>query len=248
MGVKKMTLTNDKVETSHQVIAMALDSDFSGYLKKSGAGLVPSTFFDVQVPALGHQFPTLFYKGNLGLFQKTCVSVVGTRNPTEDGILRTRKVVSVLVDLGVVVISGLAKGVDTVAHKTALELGGLTIAVLGTPIHKIYPAENKSLAIDIEKNGLIISSALPHEETGRYLFPRRNRLMASLSLATIIIEAGETSGVVHQAAECLKQGRKLLLLKSLVDNKNLTWPEGFIKSGAQVVESPEHLKELLCPC
>ena len=70
--------------------------------------------------------------------------------------------------------------------------------------------------------------------------------MALLSLATIIIEAGETSGVVHQASECLKQGRKLLLLKSLVDNKNLTWPAGFIKSGAHVVESPDDLKELLC--
>ena len=72
--------------------------------------------------------------------------------------------------------------------------------------------------------------------------------MALLSMATIIIEAGETSGVVHQAAECLKQGRKLLLLKSLVDNSALTWPAKFIKSGAHVVESPDDLKGLLAQC
>jgi len=220
------------------------ESDLSSYLAKSGAHLVPHDF----LPALGDQFPTLFYKGNLDLLRQPCVSVVGTRNPTAEGVARAKKVASVLTDLGFVVISGLAKGIDAVAHKTMLERNGFTAAVLGTPIHKIYPAENKGLATEIEARGLLLSPAMPHEESGRYLFPRRNRLMALLSQATVIIEAGETSGVVHQAAECLKQGRKLLLLKSLVDNASLTWPAGFIKSGAHIVESPEDLKELLGLC
>jgi DNA processing protein len=220
--------------------------DLSTYLSETGASLIPSIFLETHLPNIEAQFPTMFYKGNLDLLQRPCVSIVGTRNPSSEGKARAKKVASVLVDLGFVVVSGLAKGIDTVAHETMLANNGFTAAVLGTPIHKIYPAENKPLAAKIEKSGIIISPSLPHEETGRYLFPRRNRLMASLSLATIIIEAGETSGVVHQASECLKQGRKLLLLKSLVDNKNLTWPAGFIKSGAHVVESPDDLKELLC--
>ena len=224
----------------------ASGGDLSAYLSETGASLIPSAFLADHLPNIEAQFSMLFYKGNLNLLQRPCASIVGTRNPTAEGIARAKKVAGVLVDLGFVVVSGLAKGIDTSAHETVLANSGFTAAVLGTPIHKIYPAENKLLAAKIEKSGIILSPSLPHEETGRYLFPRRNRLMALLSLATIIIEAGETSGVVHQASECLKQGRKLLLLKSLVDNKNLTWPAGFIKSGAHVVESPDDLKELLC--
>ena len=220
------------------------ESDLSGYLAKFGAHLVPQDF----LRGLSDQFPTLFYRGSLDLLRRPCVSVVGTRNPTAEGVARARKVAVVLTELGFVVVSGLAKGIDAVAHKTTLERNGFTVAVLGTPIHRIYPAENKGLATEIGEKGLLLSPALPHEETGRYLFPRRNRLMALLSQATVIIEAGETSGVVHQAAECLKQGRKLLLLKSLVDNASLTWPADFIKSGAHVVESPEDLKGLLGQC
>lgn len=239
-----MNPITEQLEGTGAAKAARPESDLSGYLAKSGANLVPRDF----LPALGDQFQTLFYKGSLDLLQRPCVSVVGTRNPTAEGVARAKRVASILTDLGFVVISGLAKGIDAVAHKTTLERNGFTAAVLGTPIHRIYPAENRGLAAEIEARGLLLSPALPHEESGRYLFPRRNRLMALLSQATVIIEAGETSGVVHQAAECLKQGRKLLLLKSLVDNTSLTWPAGFIKSGAHVVESPEDLKGLLGQC
>ncbi|MBP9709241.1 MAG: DNA-protecting protein DprA [Oligoflexales bacterium] len=220
------------------------DQDIATYLVMNNAHLLPQDFF-LSGSEISNQFPTIFFKGNSELLRRTCVSVVGTRNPTQEGAARARRVTAVLNELGVVVVSGLAKGIDTIAHKTALEQNGSTVAVLGTPIHKIYPAENKTLAMEIENKGLLLSPSLPHEEKGQFLFPRRNRLMALLSMATIIVEAGETSGVVHQAAECLKQGRKLFLLKSLVDNKALTWPAKFIKSGAQVVESPEELKGLL---
>lgn len=221
--------------------------DMPGYLSATGAQVIPSDFFE-PASCIHSQFPSIFFKGDLNLLLRPCVSVVGTRTPTAEGVARAKRIASILTDLGIVIVSGLAKGIDTVAHKTALEQNGLTAAVLGTPIHKIYPAENRALATEIARKGILLSPALPHEDKGHYLFPRRNRLMALLSVATIIIEAGETSGVVHQAAECMKQGRKLLLLKSLVDNKALTWPGKFIKSGAHVVESPEDLKSLLAQC
>lgn len=195
---------------------------FDDYLREHDARLIPDDFFSKTDPSLKEQFPNLFYKGNLEILRKPCVSVVGTRTPAQEGVLRAQKVVSILTDMDFVVLSGLAKGIDTTAHTAALNANGLTAAVLGTPIHKIYPAENKRLAEDIICRGLLLSPSLPHEEKGRYLFPRRNILMARLSKATVIIEAGETSGVVHQAAECLRQGQTLILLKSLVANPSLT--------------------------
>ena len=215
------------------------------YLAKFSAHLIPADFIHQNLSELAGQFSVLFYRGNLHILKYPSVSVIGTRNPTPEGIARTQRVVSTLVDLGYVVLSGLAKGVDTVAHRTTLEQGGMTAAAFGTPIHKIYPAENRALASEIEKTGILISPARPSEESGRYLFPRRNRLMALISQATIIVEAGEKSGVIHQAKECLRQRRKLLLLKSLVDNKNLTWPDRFAKSGGHVIESTNDLRKLL---
>jgi DNA processing protein len=185
--------------------------------------------------------PFLAFDGNLSLVHKPIVSVVGTRAPTPMGIARTEKVVDCLVKHGFVVMSGLAKGIDTVAHQSTLNRNGLTIAVLGTPIHKIYPAENKALAKTISEKGLLLSPAEVHDEVGKHLFPRRNRVMAILSKATIVIEAGATSGVQHQAVECLRNKRKLFYLKSLADRADITWVQKFIKSGAIVIETDEQL-------
>lgn len=215
------------------------------YLAETGSQLVAQDLMEALVNGYSSEFPQIFYKGDIGLLKQKSVAVVGTRSPSPEGKARATKIASLLIEMNFAVMSGLAKGIDTVAHKTALSRQGKTIAVLGTPIHKIYPSENKPLADQIASSGLVLSTSLPHEEKGKYLFPRRNRLMALLSKATIIIEAGPTSGVVHQAAECLRQKRTLILLKSLVENKDLPWVAGFLKSGAKVLESPDQLQELL---
>ncbi len=218
---------------------------FDDYLRSNDAHLVSQELMDKLVNGYSKEFPQVFYRGDISLLETRSVSVVGTRTPSEPGKARASKIASLLVQLGYAVTSGLAKGIDAVAHKTALEKQGKTIAVLGTPIHRIYPAENRALAEQIAKKGVILSPSLPYEESGKYLFPRRNRLMALLSVGTIIIEAGPTSGVVHQAAECLRQKRKLIFLKSLAEDKRLPWVEGFLKSGAQILEHPDQLQELL---
>ncbi|MBI4405171.1 MAG: DNA-protecting protein DprA [Deltaproteobacteria bacterium] len=215
------------------------------YLQKTGAALIGDELRLQVLKDSSAHFALLFYRGNSELLNKRIVSVVGTRGPSAQGIENANRITKLLSDLGFIVMSGLAKGIDTVAHRAAFEAGNTTIAVLGTPIHKVYPAENKGLAEEIAKKGLLLSPSLPHEEHGHYLFPRRNRLMALLSEATIIIEAGPTSGVVHQAAECLRQGRKLILLKPIADNRDLPWIPGFIKSGAKVTETPADLKKIL---
>lgn len=221
------------------------DEELNRYLQDTASALLVDPLKAKLLNGMSVEYPHIFYKGNLKLLERKLVSVVGTRTPSVEGKARAIKVVRALINKKIVVVSGLAKGIDTVAHKITLSEGGLTVAVLGTPIHKVYPAENKELAQDIINQGLLISPAAPNQEQGKFLFPRRNRLMARMSSATIIIEAGPTSGVIHQAAECLRQGKKLILLKSVAENKQLPWVAGFLKSGASVVADEKELIDLL---
>lgn len=180
-----------------------------------------------------------YYKGWLELLSSPKrVAVVGTRNPTIDGIRRTRKLTRQLVEAGYTIFSGLARGVDTYAHQTAIAEGGKTVAVIGTPIIDYYPRENKELQEFIAANHLLISQ-VPikryHEQNfrvNRIFFPERNATMSALSQATIIVEAGETSGSLIQARAALKQGRKLFILDSCFMNSNISWPHKYAEKGA----------------
>jgi len=166
--------------------------------------------------------------GDISLLHRKCVAVVGTREVTPDGGARSRRLARELVTAGVVVVSGLAKGVDTEALNAAVEAGGRVVAVIGTPIDRAYPAENKTLQERIYREHLLISQFAPGERVFPTNFPERNKLMAALSDATAIIEAGDTSGTLHQAAECGRLGRWLFIAKSVVDNPLLEWPKRFL--------------------
>lgn len=215
-------------------------------LRDIGASTVLTRNIAAVDPAGAQEYPILFYRGDINLLNQPSVAVVGTRAPSPDGVKRAEKVASTLVEMGFGVMSGLAKGIDAVAHETALKLGGKTIAVLGTPINEIYPAANKGLAERIVASGnIVLSPAMPYEHTGNYLFPRRNRLMAQLAEATVVIEVGSTSGVVHQAAECLRKRKKLLFLKSIAESEHAKWVGNFIRSGAQIINKADDLREVL---
>lgn len=183
-------------------------------------------------------------KGNKNLLDLPSISVVGSRDASAKGLALTKQFTEILVQEDFVVVSGLAKGIDTEAHKTTLRLNGKTISIIGTPFNRIYPAENKNLAYKIAQVGLLLTTAKPNETHGKHLFPRRNKLMARISKATLVIEAGETSGVKHQCAECLRNNKTLIFSKLQVD-KNYKWVAAFIRSGAQVVESQKELTEIL---
>ena len=179
-----------------------------------------------------------YYQGFWDLVYSRGISVVGTRKPSQSGINRTRRLVKALVDAGYTIYSGLASGIDTVAHQTAIEHGGFTVAVTGTPLWLKYPKENAELQREISKNHLLISQVpiVSYEEKGinftRLFFPERNITMAALSVATIIVEAGETSGTLKQAKASLKQGRKVFILNNNFENPQLTWPRMLEESGA----------------
>ncbi|MBN9289522.1 MAG: DNA processing protein DprA [Gammaproteobacteria bacterium 39-13] len=192
-----------------------------------------------------------YFRGYWDLVESKCISVVGTRHPTPEGIKRAKKLVKHLVEDGFTIVSGLATGIDTVAHETAIELGGKTIAVIGTPLSHNYPKENVKLQDEIAENHLLISQVpfckYEHQpiNINRLFFPERNITMSALSLGSIIVEAGETSGTLIQARAALSQNRKLFILENNFLNEKLTWPQKYLKKGAIRVKDYEEIKASL---
>jgi DNA processing protein len=178
----------------------------------------------------------LFIIGNKTLAKENrCVSIIGTRNPSNEGIQNAKKIAEFLIKNDVVVVSGLAKGIDTIAHKTAIENNGKTIAVIGTPLNVYYPKENKELQDEIMNNHLLVSQFKLGSSIYPSNFPIRNRTMALISNASIIIEASEKSGTMHQGWEALRLGRPLFIHENILKDKELTWPSKLIEYGAEVL-------------
>lgn len=186
----------------------------------------------------------IFYAGNIDLARKPCIAVIGTRNVTDLGRKRANRFARELVDAGIVVVSGLAAGVDAQALGGAMQNGGSVIAVIGTPIDKAYPAANASLQQRIYRDHLLISQFAIGERTYPSSFPARNRTMAAISDGSVIIEASESSGTLHQAAECVRLNRWLGISKSVVEDERLTWPSKFLDyKRCLVLESTEEFVE-----
>jgi DNA processing protein len=212
-----------------------------------GAGEYPQKLRDA-----AHPIELLYYQGWWDLADSRSVAVVGTRSPTPDGVARTKKLVKALVKNGFTVVSGLAAGIDTAAHGTAIAEGGRTIAVIGTPLSEVYPRENVALQRQIATEFLLISQVPVKRyerqdyRKNRLFFPERNITMSALSEATIIVEAGETSGTLIQARAALQQGRSLFILDNCF-RKGLTWPQKFADKGAVRVVDYDDIRRHLSP-
>jgi DNA processing protein len=190
-----------------------------------------------------HPIELFYYQGWWDLAYSRSVAVVGTREPSKEGQVRARKITEHLVQDHFTIVSGLARGIDTIAHETAIGKGGLTIGVIGTALSQSYPAANKELQTRVAKDYLLVSQVpvvRSHQQgpnQNRVFFPERNITMSALTEATVIVEAGETSGTLTQARAALKQGRKLFILDSCFRNAALTWPARFESQGAIRVRS-----------
>jgi DNA processing protein len=172
--------------------------------------------------------PFLFYRGRLDADRDArSVAVVGTRQPSPEGVAQAREMARLLAEERVEVLSGLARGIDTAAHEAALEAGGRTVAVMGTGIHVIYPAENAGLAERIvEAGGALVSQFLPNAPPTSYSFPRRNVTMSGMGQGTVVIEASSTSGAKMQARLALDHGKKVFLLHALVTKQ--PWARNYL--------------------
>jgi len=179
---------------------------------------------------------SLFLAGDTLLLREgQRVAIVGSRKPSREGIARARSFTRALVEHGITVVSGLAEGIDTVAHETAIACGGRTIAVLGTPLSQAYPASNRALLETIKAEHLAISQFPEGTPPLRTNFPQRNRTMALISDATVVVEASENSGTRHQGWEAIRLGRLVFLMQSVASDPALTWPKQMIEYGAQVL-------------
>ena len=200
------------------------------------AGMDIRTVLDVSYPRRLHSIfnrpPLLFVRGDWNDDKfRSPIAVVGTRKATDAGKRRAQRLTRELVESGYSILSGLALGIDTVAHRTALDVGGQTAAVVGTGILRQFPKENMALADEIVANGgALVSQFLPDQPPTSWTFPMRNVVMSGMSLATVVIEAGSTSGARLQARVALQHGRTVFLLHSLVESHE--WARNYVEKGA----------------
>ena len=187
----------------------------------------------------------IYVKGRLELpLPGPRVSIVGSRKASKNGLADSKMIATKLVSNDVVIVSGLAEGIDTSAHMAAIEQGGKTIAVLGTPLDKTFPAKNFNLQQKIMRDFMVISQFEIDEIIKPKNFVIRNRTMALISDATIIVEASDKSGSLHQGWEALRLGRPLFIWKAIL-KQNVSWYKDMIKYGAIILDDPADVLEVL---
>lgn len=187
--------------------------------------------------------PFLFSRGELRPDDARAVAVVGTREPTVEGIESARRLSALLAENGVTVLSGLARGIDTAAHEACIEAGGRTIAVLGTGIRRTYPKENGPLSERIAETGAVVSQFWPDSPPRTDTFPRRNIVTSGMGQGTVVIEASATSGAKMQARLAMEHGKRVFLLSTLVEQHE--WARRYVARGAIVVHGVDDILRLL---
>lgn len=186
----------------------------------------------------------LFIKGDLSLLETVPkLAVVGSRQATQYGKNAIRSIFPGLVDKGVLIVSGLARGIDALAHEYAIKNGGRTIAVIAGGFYHIYPKENMSLALEMMKNQLVLSEYPPDTKPLRWHFPSRNRIISGLSEGTLIIEAKRKSGSLITANFAVNEGREVFSLPGNIFNPYSIGTNELIQQGAKLVTSAEDILE-----
>jgi len=206
------------------------------------------TMTDAEYPSLLLQIPDpppfLYVHGNLHSTPKN-IAVVGSRNATGYGLSIARKLSADLSTLGLTIVSGMARGVDTAAHQGALSADGETVAVLGSGLEKIYPAENKELSDKIAVNGAVISEFPLTAPPEGHNFPIRNRIISGMSLGTVVVEAGKKSGSLITARMAVEQNREVFAVPGSISSYKSTGTHNLIKQGAKLVEHAQDIIEEL---
>ena len=170
----------------------------------------------------------LFYEGDLSLIKEPSVAIIGSRDVTDASLEAAEYLTSELIQLGFVIVSGLAKGVDAKAHRTALKNVGKTVAVIGTPLDVTYPAEHAELQHEIARDHLLLSQFAIGTRTFPSNFPRRNKTMAAISSGSLVIQAGEGSGTLHQLKECSRLKKPIFIFDQIIE-QGFEWPKKYLK-------------------
>lgn len=187
----------------------------------------------------------LFCRGNTQLLNEKCLGVVGTRTPTKYGQEVAADFGQQIAGCGYTVVSGAAKGIDTIVHSNAIKANGNTIAVLGNGIDRVYPAENRSLYDAIADKGLLVSEFFMGSKPDAPNFPRRNRIISGLSTGTLVIEAAEKSGSLITAYFALDQNREVFAVPGMINSRQSRGTHHLIRQGAKLVERIEDILDEL---
>ncbi len=189
--------------------------------------------------------PVLWVRGSIDVLNSDAVAIVGARAASPYGLSVAEQLATDLAEAGLVIVSGMARGVDSAAHRGALAAGGLTIAVLGSGVDVIYPPEHASLAEAIASSGAVVSELVPGSLPLPQFFPLRNRIISGLCRAVVVIEAGEKSGSLITAKMALEQGRDVLAVPGNVLSGRNRGAHGLLRDGAKIVESADDILEEL---
>lgn len=243
-GVGKKLIHTIRTATHHvdtaEILRWCHENDC--HVISKGTNIYPQRLHDlVDAP------PVLFCQGNLIPADEMAVAIVGTRHASTYGLKQAERFGYGLARAGVTVISGMARGIDAAAHNGALSGGGRTVAVLGGGLGKIYPSEHTGLAKAIAADGAVISEYAPQAQPRAGMFPQRNRLIAALSLATLVIEAPDRSGSLITANLAAEQNRAVLALPGQVTSRNSRGTNQLIREGATLVQTVDDVLEALGP-
>lgn len=192
--------------------------------------------------------PVLWIRGEIEVLRRPAVAIVGSRAATGYAMDVGTRLGAELAERGIVVTSGLARGVDSSAHRGSLEAGGATVAVLGSGLDRIYPSEHEELAATITRDGVLVSELGPGGAPLPAHFPLRNRIISGLSLAVVVVEANEKSGSLITARCALEQGRDVMAVPGNVLSGRNRGSHGLLKDGAKVVETADDILEDLGWC
>ncbi|WP_442600957.1 DNA-processing protein DprA [Paenibacillus sp. KN14-4R] len=221
-----------------------LDEKLNAYKK---AGISYMTSFDAEYPVqlleIAQPPWVLYYKGNAQLLHNPSIAMVGTRMPTVYGKKVGDELAFQLAASGIGVISGLARGIDTTAHRGALRAEGTTVAVLGCAINQVYPPENTSLCKEIEERGIVISEYPMGTKSHPGLFPQRNRIIAGLSVGVVVVEAAERSGSLITADSALESSRDVFAVPGPITSPNSRGCLRLIQQGAKLITCVEDILE-----
>lgn len=189
----------------------------------------------------------LYVRGELVPQDALSVAIVGARRCTAYGRAQAERLAMGLANLGVTIVSGLARGIDSAAHRGALAPGGRTVAVLGNGLSTVYPPENEELAAKVVSRGALLSEFPMEARVARENFPRRNRVISGLSLGVVVVEGTRTSGALITARHAQDQNREVFAVPGRIDSPLTQGPHALIKSGAKLVESMDDILEELGP-
>jgi len=227
-----------------------LRSDAGAAIRRArDQGIVAVTRNDAAYPAalttIADPPPVLWTRGRVDALSAPAVAIVGSRAASQYGLAVAEQLARDLAACGLVVVSGLARGVDSAAHRGALADAGVTVAVLGSGVDVMYPPEHGSLAKEIDKAGAVVSELVPGTPPQPWFFPLRNRIISGLSRAVVVIEAGEKSGSLITARCALEQGRDVLAVPGNVLSGRNRGAHGLLRDGAKIVESADDILEEL---